>query len=107
MAVLGSVWVLAVNAGGEQIGVGTLAWETLKAIFFLLPLALSLWAFLDVARRPGWAWALAGRSRVTWLLLIALGVLTMVGGIVICLWYLLRVRPVIAAAEDGRLPDER
>ena len=102
---LTSMVVIAVDAGGEQVGVGTLAWETLKAIFFLLPLALSLWAFLDVARRPGWAWALAGRSRVTWLVLIALGVLTMIGGIVICCWYLLRVRPVIAAAEDGQLPD--
>lgn len=89
----------------EAVGVGTLAWETLKAVFFLLPLALSLWAFLDVTRRPGWAWALAGRSRITWMILIALGVLTMIGGIAICCWYLLRVRPVIAAAEEGRVAD--
>lgn len=105
MHLLAAVAVLAVNAAGEEIGVGTLAWETLKAIFFLLPLALTLWAFLDAAKRPSWAWALSGRSRVTWLVLIAFGVLTLIGGIVICLWYLLRVRPVIAAAEDGQLPD--
>lgn len=97
--------MLAIDAGGEQIGIGTLAWETVKAVFFLLPLALTLWAFLDAAKRPGWAWALSGRSRVTWLVLIAFGVLTLVGGIAISLWYLLRVRPVIAAAEDGRFPD--
>lgn len=97
--------VLAVNAGGEQIGVGTLAWETLKAVFFLLPLALTLWAFLDAAKRPGWAWALSGRSRVTWLVLIGFGALTLVGGLAISLWYLLRVRPVIAGAENGRLPE--
>ena len=90
---------------GEAVGAGTLAWETLKAIFFLLPLALTMWAFLDVARRPGYAWALAGRSRVTWLCLIAFGVLTLIGGIAISLWYLLRIRPVIAAAEHGVLPD--
>ena len=89
----------------EAVSMGTLAWETLKAIFFLLPLALTMWAFLDAAKRPGFAWALSGRSRVTWLVLIALGVLTLIGGIAISLWYLLRVRPVVAAAEDGVLPD--
>ncbi len=105
MAALATVALLAVDAGGEDIGIGTLAWETLKAIFFLLPLALTVWAFLDAAKRPSWAWALSGRSRVTWLVLIAFGVLTLIGGLAISLWYLLRVRPVIAAAEDGRLPD--
>lgn len=90
---------------GEAVGLGTLAWETAKAVFFLLPLALSAWAFLDVAHRPGWAWALSGRNRVAWMCAIALGVLTMIGGIAICCWYLLRVRPVIAAAENGVLPD--
>ena len=90
--------------GAEAVGAGTLAWETLKAAFFMLPLALTLWAFLDVARRPSWAWALAGRSRVNWLIAIALGVLTMIGGIAISSWYLLRVRPLIAAAENGDIP---
>jgi len=102
---LAALALWAVNAAGEEIGIGRLVWETLKAVFFLLPLALTLWAFLDAARRPGWAWALSGRNRVTWLVLIAFGVLTLVGGIAISLWYLVRVRPAVAAAEDGRLPD--
>lgn len=89
----------------EAVGIGTLAWETVKAIFFLLPLALSTWAFLDVAKRPGWAWALSGRNRVTWLVVIALGVLTLIGGIIISCWYLLRVRPQIAAIENGQIPE--
>ena len=89
----------------DSVGLGTLAWETVKAIFFLLPLALTMWAFLDAAKRPGWAWALSGRSRVTWLVLIAFGVLTLIGGIAISPWYLLRVRPVVAATEDGRFPE--
>ena len=87
--------------GAEDVGVGVLLWETLKAVFFLLPLALTTWAFLDVARRPSWAWALAGRSRVKWLIGIALGVLTLIGGIAVSSWYLLRVRPLVAAAENG------
>jgi len=90
---------------GDAVGLGTLAWETLKAVFFLLPLALTMWAFLDVAKRPGWAWALSGRNRVTWLVVIALGVLTLIGGIAISCWYLLRVRPQIAAIENGDIPE--
>ncbi|MCB1015192.1 MAG: hypothetical protein KDB10_08755 [Acidimicrobiales bacterium] len=105
MGTLLSLALLAVNAAGEDVGLGTLAWETLKAVFFLLPLGLSLWAFLDVARRPSWAWALSGRNRIVWLVAIAFGVLTVVGGIAISCWYLLRVRPAVAAVEDGQLPD--
>jgi hypothetical protein len=76
----------------------------LLAAVFSLPLAISMWAFLDVARRPSWAWSLAGRSQVAWLASVALGVLTVVGGLLISGWYLVVVRPEIAAAEDGQLP---
>ncbi|WP_334141968.1 hypothetical protein [Rhabdothermincola sp.] len=69
-----------------------------------LPLALSLWALLDCARRPAWAWALAGRRQVLWLAAILVGFLVLVGGLLIASWYLLRVRPLVAAAEDGRVP---
>jgi hypothetical protein len=66
-----------------------------------VPLALSLWALLDCARRPQWAWALAGRRQVVWMAAICLGFLTVVGGLVISTWYLVRVRPVVARAEGG------
>ena len=69
-----------------------------------LPLALSAWAFLDAARRPSWAWSLAGRDRARWMAVIFLGVLVLVGGLAISGWYLLKVRPLVAAAEEGRLP---
>ena len=67
------------------------------------PLVLTLWALLDAARRPEWAWALAGRRRVVWLAAILFGAMTVVLGVVISSLYLLRVRPAVAAAEDGRL----
>lgn len=70
--------------------------------FFLLPLAVTAWAFLDVARRPSWAWSLAGRSQVTWLVITGLGVLTVIGGLILSGYYLSVIRPEIAAAEDGR-----
>ena len=69
----------------------------------VVPIALSVWALLDCARRPPWAWSLAGRSQVAWLGAIAFGVFLLLFGMGISLWYLLRVRPVVAAVENGDL----
>jgi hypothetical protein len=77
-------------------------WATATIIFFSIPLALSVWALLDCARRPAWAWALAGRSQLVWMATILCGVLCVIPGMVISLWYLLKVRPDIAAAAGGR-----
>ena len=68
-----------------------------------LPLALSMWALLDAARRPGWAWALSGRNQAGWIAAILMGILTVIGGVMISAFYLLRVRPAVARAEDGDL----
>lgn len=70
-----------------------------------LPLALTAWALLDAARRPEWAWALAGRRRVVWMAAILFGAMTLVVGIVVASVYLLLVRPEIEAAESGRVSD--
>lgn len=64
---------------------------------------LTMWALLDAARRPEWAWALAGRRRVVWLAVILFGALTVVAGVVVATVYLVRVRPEVAAAEEGRV----
>ncbi len=85
----------------------TLLWDvavtTLLVTLTGIPLAISTWAFLDVARRPAWVWALAGGRRLLWMGLIAFGVLTVIGGLAISGWYLLRVRPALAAIENGDL----
>jgi hypothetical protein len=80
-----------------------LVFTAASIVFFAIPLGLSVWALLDAARRPEWAFALAGRRRVVWVAAPLFGVLFLVPGLVIALWYLLRVRPQVAAAEDGRL----
>ena len=67
----------------------------------LVPISLSLWALLDCARRPPWAWSMAGRSQVAWLGAIAFGIFLLIFGVAISVWYLLRVRPDIAAVEAG------
>lgn len=66
-----------------------------------IPLCLSVAALLDAARRPQWAWALANRSQLAWLGAIAFGLFIVVGGLAIASWYLVRVRPEIAAVEAG------
>ena len=87
----------------DTLTLGRLVWAVLVTSFFCLPLAISLWAFLDAARRPQWAWALSPARQVVWMVAIPLGVLTVVGGLLISLWYLLRIRPMVAATERGEL----
>ena len=70
---------------------------------FSVPLILTVWALLDAARRPEWAWALCGRRRVVWLAAILFGGMTVIVGLVISSIYLLRIRPAVAAAENGRV----
>lgn len=74
-------------------------------LFFSFPLGVSIWALLDAARRPAWAWALADRSQVAWLAGILFATFTVVLGLVVSTWYLTKVRPAIAAAEEGRVPE--
>jgi hypothetical protein len=80
-----------------------LAVALVLAMAAAIPLALSLWALLDAARRPQWAWALAERRQVVWMAAIMLGTLTVIGGMALCAYYLTRVRHEVAAAEEGRI----
>jgi uncharacterized membrane protein len=86
-------------------GVGQLAWTVVVTAFLCIPIGLSLWALLDAARRPAWAWSLADRSQVLWMALILVGFCSVIGGLAISAVYLLRVRPHIAGAEEGRIAD--
>jgi uncharacterized membrane protein len=86
------------------VDLSELAVALLLTLFAAFPLSLSLWALLDAARRPQWAWAMTDRRQVVWMAAIMFGVLTVVGGLLISAWYLTKVRHQIAAAEDGRLP---
>jgi hypothetical protein len=70
-----------------------------------IPIGLSLWALTDCARRPSWAWALSGRGQANWLAAILVGVLVCPVGMAVCLVYLIHIRPIVAAAEEGRVPD--
>ncbi|HEX6235752.1 MAG TPA: hypothetical protein VFZ68_01080 [Acidimicrobiales bacterium] len=73
------------------------------SLVFALPLGLTAWALLDAARRPEWAWALARRRRVPWLAAILVGGMLVPLGLVVSTAYLVRARPTVAAAEEGRI----
>lgn len=80
-----------------------LAGALVLALLAAIPLSLTVWALLDAARRPAWAWALAGRRQVVWMAGIMFSALTVLGGVIVSTWYLTRVRHEIAAAEDGQV----
>jgi hypothetical protein len=86
---------------------GVSTWDVVAAVLttavLCIPLAISGWAFLDAARRPSWAWALANRNQAAWMAMVAVGVLSVIGGLVVAGIYLVRIRPDVAAAEDGRI----
>jgi hypothetical protein len=84
--------------------VGRLFVAVVQVAFLSIPIGLSLWALLDCARRPAWAWALAGRSQLVWMGSILFGILLLPVGLAVSTWYLLRVRAAVAAVEGGRLP---
>jgi hypothetical protein len=79
------------------------AWAIVVTVVLCTPLAISVWALLDAVRRPEWAWVLAGRTRIYWMAGILLGTFVACAGVGISLWYLVKVRPLIAAAEEGRI----
>lgn len=88
---------------GEVEGLLEVGWAIVVTVVLCTPLGISVWALLDAARRPEWAWALAGRDRLAWIVAILLGTLIVCAGVAISIWYLLKVRPQVAAAEDGRI----
>ncbi|MEO7572349.1 MAG: hypothetical protein ABIX10_07920 [Acidimicrobiales bacterium] len=84
--------------------VSELAVAMAVAVVASVPLGVTLWALLDAARRPQWAWALSGRRQVVWMALIMFSALTVIGGLALSSWYLARIRHEIAAAEEGWVP---
>ncbi len=85
------------------MGAGTMLKVVGTTLVAAIPLALSMWALLDAAHRPEWAFALARRSRTVWVASTGIGVLFCLPGVAVAIWYLVKVRPGVAAAEAGRI----
>lgn len=84
-------------------GLGQLFITIVTTAFFCIPIGLSLWALLDCAKRPGWAWALSGRSQQVWMATILCGILLVPVGLCVSAYYLVRVRSMVADAENGKV----
>lgn len=95
--------VVASASSTDTVGGGDVAWAVVVTVLACLPLAISVWALLDAARRPRWVWALSRHPQTPWMAAVAAGVLLTVVGLAISLWYLLKVRPDLAAIERGDL----
>jgi hypothetical protein len=54
---------------------------------------IPLWAVIDILRRPAWQWEGAGKNRQVWLILMIVSIFFFGGGILLGVWYLLRVQP--------------
>lgn len=87
----------------------------ISAIAFWLvvgaPFAVTGLAFLDVARRPAWAWALTGRRQAVWMAVLGGAWITWLGGAAIALWYFATAHRDVRDAERGDIrfwvePDE-
>jgi hypothetical protein len=83
---------------------GRLIVAIIETAIACVPIGLSLWALLDCAKRPGWAWSLANRSQQVWMATILCGILLVPVGLAVSTWYLVKVRPIVAGVEDGRIP---
>ena len=66
------------------------------------PVIITGGAFLDAARRPEWAWALAGRRRIVWMSALMAGAITVIAGPPIAIFYLMTARKDVANIEKGR-----
>lgn len=79
----------------------------LVVVVFVAPI---VWALVDAVRRPKEAFVAAGRTKAIWIgvLVVAL-IAPPIIGVGIGIWYLVAVRPKVAAATPSSTPppDER
>jgi hypothetical protein len=65
----------------------------------IAPIGLMVWVIVDAANKPDAAWAAVGKSRATWITLIAVFTfLCTIVGVVLSIVYLVSVRPQLHAA---------
>ena len=76
--------------------------DFLIVILGLAALGISIWAVVDVLRRPEWAFQAANQTKTLWVVLTIVGIF--VCSPVIGLVYLIGFRPKVAAAQGGGPP---
>jgi len=87
----------------EPFSVSDVLVESVVVLFLLIPISLSIWAFLDAVHRPRWVWAMSDRRQLVWLVMIIMGVITMILGIIVSVFYLVMVRRELRSIENGNM----
>ena len=65
----------------------------------ILVLILTVWALVDAATKPDAAWAAAGKSKSTWIVVLAIGIIFGCVGLVASIIYLVSVRPALTSSS--------
>jgi hypothetical protein len=72
------------------------------ALLGLASLGLVIWAVVDAASRPDWAWLQSGQSKGLWIALpIVLLLFCGIVGAILAVVYLASIRPQVMAAEQS------
>ncbi len=67
----------------------------------LVALGVTVFAIVDGARRPEWAWQQAGQSKSLWIALQAVGIFLCALGVILSIVYLAAIRPKLVLAEGA------
>lgn len=75
--------------------------ELMILLILLVPLSFTVFAIVDGARRPEWAWQQAGQSKALWIALQAVGIFVCSLGVIMSIIYLAAIRPKLVLAEGA------
>ena len=70
-------------------------------LVWLVALVLIVWGVVDASSHPAWAFARAGQSKTTWIVLQVVGFFFCVVGLVLSIVYLASIAPRVRLAEVG------
>jgi hypothetical protein len=79
--------------------------NTASWIIGVLVLIFVIWALVDAATKPTWAWEAAGQNKTLIVVLLVVGIFCGIVGIVTGIVWFASIRPkVLAAAQGGGAP---
>jgi hypothetical protein len=68
----------------------------------LVPLAFVLWAVIDAASRPDWAWQQASQNKTVWVVVPAVRLFVCgIVGLVMAIVSIVSIRPQVVRAQHG------
>jgi hypothetical protein len=75
--------------------------ELVILLMGLVPLAVTVWAVVDAATRPDWAFVQSGQNKVLWIVLPIAASFFFCSGWLVAIIYLAAIRPKVVAAQSS------